>query len=119
MRRVHELKTLPPYFERLCSGVKTCEVRENDRDYQSGDVLWLREYDATRYTGASLVAIVTHVLTSDSPVAGVMLSSYAAVLSLRVVCSDTHGNLGDSWMRAQAFTAMEAVDKTEEVTRDA
>lgn len=40
----HELKVVPPYFDALVSGSKTFEVRKNDRAYQRGDVLRLREW---------------------------------------------------------------------------
>jgi len=42
--RVHELKVVPPYFDALVSGAKTFEVRRNDRGYQRGDLLRLREW---------------------------------------------------------------------------
>lgn len=42
--RVHELKVAAPYFDALVSGAKTFEVRRNDRGYQRGDVLRLREW---------------------------------------------------------------------------
>jgi hypothetical protein len=40
----HTLKVEPPYFEALVSGAKTFEVRKNDRAFQRGDVLELREW---------------------------------------------------------------------------
>lgn len=40
----HELKVVPPYFDSLVSGSKTFEVRKNDRAYQRGDILKLREW---------------------------------------------------------------------------
>lgn len=43
-RATHELKVIPPYFDALVSGSKTFEVRKNDRAYQRGDVLILREW---------------------------------------------------------------------------
>lgn len=64
---VHELKTWPAYFKRLASGEKTFEIRRNDRGFQAGDIVILREYDPAgdhddcpdphcttrRYTGAT------------------------------------------------------------------
>ncbi len=63
----HSLKTWPEFFEPLLEGRKKFEVRVNDRDFQVGDYLWLREFDATKeqYTGRELVKRVSYLL--DSP----------------------------------------------------
>lgn len=47
MSTLHSLKTLPVYFAAVLRGDKTFEVRKNDRDFQTGDTLILREYDPT------------------------------------------------------------------------
>ena len=44
----HFLKITPPYFEAVSSGVKTFEVRHNDRGFQAGDTVTLCEWDETR-----------------------------------------------------------------------
>jgi hypothetical protein len=63
--QLHELKTLPLYFEAVASGAKTAEIRRDDRGFKVGDILWLREWDpATGYTGREARARITHV-TSD------------------------------------------------------
>jgi hypothetical protein len=41
----HELKTWPEYFEALREGKKTFEIRENDRGFETGDILILKEFD--------------------------------------------------------------------------
>lgn len=41
----HELKCRPEYFSRVMSGQKTFEVRKNDRNFQVGDFVTLKEYD--------------------------------------------------------------------------
>lgn len=41
----HELKIWPMYYSRVADGSKTFEVRENDRHFQSGDTVTLREWD--------------------------------------------------------------------------
>jgi hypothetical protein len=42
--KIHELKTVPPYFDAVKSGTKTFEVRRDDRGFQPGDLLVLREW---------------------------------------------------------------------------
>jgi hypothetical protein len=61
---VHDLKTLPKYFEAVITGEKTFEVRLDDRNFQVGDVLHLREYDnANGYTGRHKFYNVTYILS--------------------------------------------------------
>ena len=70
---IHRLKILPPYYEAVASGVKTFEVRRDDRGYQVGDTLVLREWNpevkeigvewyAPAYTGRELAREVTYIL---------------------------------------------------------
>ena len=41
---IHELKTIEPYFSDIWFGIKTFDVRYNDRNYQVGDILHLIRY---------------------------------------------------------------------------
>lgn len=41
----HELKIWPQFYQRVADGSKTFEVRNNDRNFQFGDTVTLREYD--------------------------------------------------------------------------
>jgi hypothetical protein len=41
----HDLKIWPQYFVEVAAEQKTFEIRKNDRDYQVGDVLRLREWE--------------------------------------------------------------------------
>jgi hypothetical protein len=65
--RVHQLKTVEPYYSAVKSGVKTFEVRKFDRDYQIGDFLDLVHYDPkTNKLGERLSKRITYMLT-DAP----------------------------------------------------
>ncbi|UFS61261.1 DUF3850 domain-containing protein [Subtercola endophyticus] len=59
---VHELKLDREWFPAVAEGRKTVEIRFNDRDYQVGDVLLLKETEDGIYTGEELRRVVTHVL---------------------------------------------------------
>lgn len=58
---IHELKTLPEYFEAVVSGNKCFEIRKNDRNYKKGDILRLNEYQDGQYTGDVHVAEITYI----------------------------------------------------------
>lgn len=61
--KMHELKTLPEFFGAQLKGVKKFEVRLNDRDYWTGDILVLREYSPEHgYTGKYLHVEITYIL---------------------------------------------------------
>lgn len=79
----HDLKTWPTFFEAVWRGDKTFEVRLDDRGFQKGDTVALREWDRRRacacigvdhdevscgkYTGRRIQAQVGHVLASTPP----------------------------------------------------
>lgn len=49
----HELEIWPVFFQRHVDGVKPWEIRKNDRNFDTGDIVRLREWDPTheKYTG--------------------------------------------------------------------
>lgn len=69
----HDLKTDPEVFAAVAKGAKTFEIRFNDRDFQVGDTLRLRETVSTGaemkagaplvYTGHEVTKTVSHILT--------------------------------------------------------
>jgi hypothetical protein len=64
----HELKTWPEFFEHVWSGEKRFELRKDDRGYQGGDSLMLREWSqANGYTGRAVRAEVTYLLGGAWP----------------------------------------------------
>lgn len=60
----HDLKTWPAYFRAVKNGDKPFEMRLADRDYNTGDVLHLREWnpETKEYTGEDLYRIVTYIM---------------------------------------------------------
>lgn len=96
MSKVHELKTDPEVFQDVCDGRKTYEIRYNDRNYQVGDILILRETKYTgqqikeglplEFTGRQYATEITHILT------GYGLQDGWAILSIK---SELHAKLED------------------------
>lgn len=65
MGTVHELKIYPQYFEEVLNGNKTFEVRKNDRGFQVGDIVILKEFDNIRYSGREVKAEITYILNDS------------------------------------------------------
>jgi hypothetical protein len=61
---IHELKTLPQYFNAVVSGEKSFEVRKFDRPFHKGDLLALNEFNAETkcYTGNSCLVYIDYIL---------------------------------------------------------
>jgi len=89
-RRTHELKTDPAVFAAVLAGAKTHEIRLNDRGFQVGDELLLRETMATgadmrslprtyplTYTGRTATRIVSHIQTGYGLADGWCILSFA------------------------------------------
>lgn len=77
----HELKIWPEYYARVLDGTKTFEIRDNDRSFQKGDTVILKEFDPSPvnpsdkipkgYTGSEDLEFTigyVHVLTKDTVV---------------------------------------------------
>ena len=45
--KTHHKKIYPEYFQPLIEGKKPFEIRENDENYQPGDLVLLREYEGS------------------------------------------------------------------------
>jgi len=64
MKQTHSLKCAPEPFNDLIDGVKVAEFRKNDRDFQVGDLLFLREWQIdSGYTGRILTVVISHIQT--------------------------------------------------------
>lgn len=93
----HELKTWPEYFGAITDGTKTFEIRLNDRDFQPGDTLILREFDPKKvsvdphtqcespggYTGQVLYRRVGYIFSSAAEpparIWGLLLGRYVVI----------------------------------------
>ena len=64
MGKTHELKILPEYFKDVSLGKKTFELRKNDRDFQIGDKLILREW-CGQYTGNQIERWIGYIFFGD------------------------------------------------------
>jgi hypothetical protein len=95
----HSLKSWPEFFEPLFAGIKTFELRNNDRKFKVGDLLVLKEYDDRKgvYTGREVKKFISYMIDGIgpgciTPVKG--LSRGYAILSL--VDEHTSALRGDS-----------------------
>jgi hypothetical protein len=63
MTKTHELKTHPGPFQALMDGTKTFEFRKDDRGFEVGDRLTLREWRPPDMPGAATLGIPVGVYT--------------------------------------------------------
>jgi len=68
---VHNLKIWPEYYRKVANGKKTFEIRRNDRDFKTGDILVLKEWHPKKeeYTGRFMEVRVTY---SDDELPGLL-----------------------------------------------
>jgi hypothetical protein len=83
-RRVHELKCWPEYFQPTIMGDKLFEVRIDDRGFEYGDILHLREYSPHEgtYTGRDAYFKISYVINLSDPTVSRMYLDSAALINL-------------------------------------
>lgn len=57
-----EKKILPEYFDAVIRGAKNFEIRKDEDDIDPEDVIILKEWNGTRYTGRETARRVEYVL---------------------------------------------------------
>lgn len=67
---IHKIKIAPEYFVSIVEGRKKAELRKNDRNYKSGDLLWLSVLGQGELAGEELMAVITHVLPVSEIIEG-------------------------------------------------
>ena len=58
---MHNLKTLPQYYQATIERRKLFEIRKNDRNFQTGDSVILNEWDGEHYTGRFCIGIIIDI----------------------------------------------------------
>ena len=60
----HILKTHPEYFQAIAQGLKTFDIRKNDRNFNPLDELILKEYNPAteQFTGAFVTVRVMYIM---------------------------------------------------------
>jgi len=66
--KMHELKTINPYFSDIWEGKKYFEIRKDDRGFREGDILKLQEYNpaTSNYSGRYIIAVVSYLLPANT-----------------------------------------------------
>jgi len=64
MMKIHELKTWPEYYQPMEEGIKRFEWRRNDRNFEVGDCLLLKEWTSATgsYTGREQLVYVEYIM---------------------------------------------------------
>lgn len=88
----HVLRSWPHLFQPMMKGVKTHDLRKDDRGYKVGDIILYREYDIAvgAYTGREQQFEVTYITgrnegQSPCAVSSVVLDREYVILSIRKV----------------------------------
>ncbi len=68
---IHTVKSWPKYFDDIWLGVRTHELRKNDRNYKVGDYLQLQRWDPIQeiHTGEVQMMKITSITSADIPCA--------------------------------------------------
>lgn len=95
--KIHELKTVQPFFDMIVDGSKTAEMRKLDRGFKPHDILILQEYapyfdnhntPIPAYSGREVIVIITSILHNHESLAdGYGMISFKKVLERKI---DSH-----------------------------
>ena len=61
-QKVHQIRLAKSYFDDVAKGIKTFELRKNDRGYKVGDILEMMEFADGKNTGRMVKVLVTYIL---------------------------------------------------------
>lgn len=62
MSKTHKLKLLSHFCDDVYIGIRTFDVRENDRGYQTGDYIFFTPYDGSEHPVKKCKFKITYIL---------------------------------------------------------
>lgn len=83
----HELKIWPQYYDRVANGTKLFQIRDNDRYFQFGDTVVLREWDPEPINKSEIMIPKGYVDDEDRPPLSFKVGYVHVLDSKRVVFS--------------------------------
>lgn len=63
----HVLKISPKYFDDVKNNLKRFEIRKDDREFQVGDLVTLKEFEKGEYTGRIIENIPIIYILRNAP----------------------------------------------------
>ena len=81
----HRLKTWPSFFRDIEGGIKTFELRKNDRGFHLGDTLVIAEYDPWKdtFSGKEIMVRVVYFMDTHGPLEVPALCDGYCVMGIR------------------------------------
>lgn len=92
MAKTHEVKIWPKYFDAVVEGRLTFQLRRDDRNYQVGERMLMREWDQGAYTGREVLAEITFKMErtrvpSERDLTTLGLSPTFAILATKLIAN--------------------------------
>ncbi|CAM2804401.1 DUF3850 domain-containing protein [Vibrio diazotrophicus] len=94
----HQLKIKSEHLEAIISGVKTFEIRKNDRDFKVGDRVTLIEEEGNRY-----LTIQINYITSYAQQDGYIVFSFGWISGGKLLGEEKNGVLPMSFAELRDF----------------
>ena len=86
-QKVHQIRLAKSYFDDVANGIKTFELRKNDRGYKQGDSLKMLEFKDGKHTGRTIDADIIYMLedytglTEGYCILGIRVTDYTGKVS--------------------------------------